>query len=90
MQTFTPILERASVDEAYLDITDVVKIRMTGLGEVQVQNLQNTYVVGYDIQDFLYNINKNGDYSESNYRLAVGGLIVEEIRAEVYKKTGIV
>ncbi|XP_018578223.1 N-acetyltransferase eso1 [Anoplophora glabripennis] len=88
LQIFTPILERASVDEAYLDITDVVQKKITEFSEVQLNNLQNTYVVGYDIQDFLYNVNKNRDYSESNYRLTLGGVIVEQIRAEVYKKTG--
>lgn len=49
--------------------------------------MQNTYVVGCDVRDFLYNI-RNGDASESNYRLAMGGVIAEQIRTEVFKKTG--
>lgn len=34
LQTFTPLLERASVDEAYLDITEQVLIRLTEMNKV--------------------------------------------------------
>ncbi|KAJ8981696.1 hypothetical protein NQ317_003417 [Molorchus minor] len=89
LKTFTPLLERASVDEAYLDITDVVnkKIEMD-FEQLRVENMKNSYVVGWDIEDYLYNIQNNKEYSESNCKLAMGGLIAEEIRAEVYRKTG--
>lgn len=34
LQTFTPLLERASVDEAYLDITQNVQDRLLEMNEV--------------------------------------------------------
>lgn len=34
LQTFTPLLERASVDEAYLDITQNVQNRLLEMNEV--------------------------------------------------------
>lgn len=36
LQTFTPLLERASVDEAYLDITEKVQSRLLEMNEVSV------------------------------------------------------
>ncbi|KAJ8922231.1 hypothetical protein NQ315_004168 [Exocentrus adspersus] len=89
LQKFTPILERASVDEAYLDITEAAKARiLRDCNQLQVENLKNTFVVGYDIQDFLHNVTNNAEYFEDNCRLAMGALIAEEIRAEVFAKTG--
>lgn len=97
------VIERASVDEAYLDITDIVdkklaasKVSPKGL----ISSLSNTYVVGYS------EVGKN-DEEERNQglqtwildsfkelhdiqaqRLAVAGVIVEEIRDSVYRETG--
>lgn len=88
MQTFTPYLQRASVDEAYLDITEAVKQKALNCGEIKHQNMQNTFVVGCDTPDFLSNVNKNRQFVENDFYLAVGGLITEEIRAAVYEKTG--
>lgn len=36
LQTFTPLLERASVDEAYLDITEQVLVRLKEMNQVQI------------------------------------------------------
>lgn len=36
LKTFTPLLERASVDEAYLDITEKVQSRLIEMNEVSV------------------------------------------------------
>lgn len=52
LQTFTPLLERASVDEAYLDITELVEERIQML-QKQTFNFKptdfaNTFAVGYD------------------------------------------
>lgn len=41
LQTFTPLLERASVDEAYLDITQNVAERLNDMN--QVYNLKSYY-----------------------------------------------
>lgn len=89
LRTFTNLLERASVDEAYLDITEEVKKRLQqGLDQIKIENLANTFVVGSDTQNFINSLNEHSDFSESNIRLAIGGIITEEIRAEIFKKTG--
>lgn len=36
LQTFTPLLQRASIDEAYLDITDRVHARLVEMNEVSI------------------------------------------------------
>lgn len=40
--------ERASVDEAYLDITDIVEKRLDKISSNElISSLTNTYIVGY-------------------------------------------
>ncbi|KAH8325280.1 hypothetical protein KR067_001542 [Drosophila pandora] len=61
LQRFTQLLERASVDEAYLDITDTVNLRIkqmeSGAFALKPQELVNTYAVGYpDIGDYVNKI----------------------------------
>ncbi|CAD7005951.1 unnamed protein product [Ceratitis capitata] len=63
LQRFTPLLERASVDEAYMDITEAVNKRLgdmnAGSFMLQPQGLINTFAVGYaGIGDFLNVITK--------------------------------
>lgn len=52
LQTFTPLLERASVDEAYLDITENVERKMQEMREnkfqLQASNFVNTHAIGFD------------------------------------------
>lgn len=89
LQTYTNLLERASIDEAYLDITEEVKKRLeNGLQQIQIHKLQNTFVVGCDTKDFIAGLNENTDFSESNIKLAIGGIITEEIRTGIFKQTG--
>ncbi|XP_045464466.1 DNApol-eta isoform X2 [Harmonia axyridis] len=91
LKTFTNILERASIDEAYLDLTEAVNTELNNnFQNIEPQHLQNTFIVGHETSDFLANIyhNQNMGFCEDNLKLAVGGVIVEKIRAEVYKKTG--
>lgn len=97
------VIERASVDEAYLDITDIVDKRLTTINitpKELISSLANTYIVGYS------EINKNDEEERSQglhtwildsfkelhdtkaQKLAVAGVIVEEIRASIYKETG--
>ncbi|CAH1973587.1 unnamed protein product [Acanthoscelides obtectus] len=89
LQTFTNLLERASVDEAYLDITEAVEKRLNNESHnIDVDKLINTFVVGYaDTKEFIRLANNN-ELFENNVKLAVGGLITEEIRAAVLEKTG--
>ncbi|XP_056647821.1 DNA polymerase eta [Diorhabda sublineata] len=88
LKTFTAILERASVDEAYLDVTDEVLNKMqNGIDDITADKLKNTHVVGYEMEDFVENLS-NAEFTESNLKLCLGGIICEEIRAEVLKQTG--
>ncbi|XP_077293163.1 DNA polymerase eta [Arctopsyche grandis] len=100
LQEFTPLLERASIDEAYLDITDVVasKIDCYTKGErIHDKFLPNTYILGYDnIESFssdVYDRNEldcemSGFDQLHSLKLFVGAVIVSEIRTAVYEKTG--
>ncbi|XP_066153822.1 DNA polymerase eta isoform X2 [Euwallacea fornicatus] len=89
LQTFSANLQRASVDEAYMDITAMVEQRIqAGLDIVSVDKLQNTYVVGSTIVDFVQNVCDHRLYDEANFKLALGGVIAEEVRAEIFKVTG--
>ncbi|KAF5282261.1 hypothetical protein FQR65_LT14393 [Abscondita terminalis] len=88
LQGFTGLLERASVDEAYLDITEAVeKRRSSSTAEIQLSEIKNTYVAASTNLDFLYNL-YNGVCDDNNLNLAYGAVIVEEIRAAVFEQTG--
>lgn len=90
LQTFTPLLQRASVDEAYLDLTEAVENKLETFGRRATRkDLQNSYVVGCDIEDFIESVYTNDFNNEHNLKLLIGGMIVEEIRTAVYEKTGI-
>ncbi|KAL3275973.1 hypothetical protein HHI36_020704 [Cryptolaemus montrouzieri] len=92
LNSFTNLLERASVDEAYLDLTEAVKLElMKGISNIPLENLKTTHVVGCDTSDFISNIGNNEDtdgFCEDDLKLAIGGIIVEKIRAAVYERTG--
>ncbi|KAJ8722953.1 hypothetical protein PYW07_004133 [Mythimna separata] len=96
LQKFTPLLERASIDEAYLDITAPVQERLNTLSvnTVYADMMPNTFALGYDcVDDFLADVHTCGiDNMELDYehakRLLVGAVIVSEIRAAVYEETG--
>lgn len=44
---FSRCVQRASVDEAYIDLTEAVEQRITGLHQVQSSQLSTTFVVGF-------------------------------------------
>ena len=50
LSKFSTCVERASVDEAYIDLTEEIEARMTSPGGdiVSIAQLPNTFVVGYD------------------------------------------
>lgn len=63
LQRFTTLLERASVDEAYLDITENVKKRFKEMSDgsfvLTPDKLLNCYAVGYDhIGEYIQNLSK--------------------------------
>eukprot|EP00096_Caligus_rogercresseyi_P003587 TRINITY_DN1682_c0_g2_i1.p1 TRINITY_DN1682_c0_g2~~TRINITY_DN1682_c0_g2_i1.p1 ORF type:complete len:615 (+),score=136.55 TRINITY_DN1682_c0_g2_i1:362-2206(+) len=77
------ILERASVDEAYMDITAVVNATVSQ--NVDLSDLPNTWIVGHEkdeVQDWLRSLNAD------DVRLALGAKIMEEVRQRVFDKTG--
>ncbi|ETN64190.1 DNA polymerase eta [Anopheles darlingi] len=66
LKSFTPLLERASIDEAYLDITERVLNRIRDMNEGRFQllpdKLANTFAVGYDsIGDFVKKLSNTFD-----------------------------
>ncbi|XP_065080903.1 DNA polymerase eta [Ochlerotatus camptorhynchus] len=88
LQTFTPLLERASVDEAYLDITERVLARLRDMNEGKFHllpdKLANTFAVGYDsVGEFVQKI--SGDLE--------GKICSQELDSEedrvAYKKSDI-
>ena len=51
--TFTEFVERASVDEAYIDLTSLVdeRLKSLGTGQIQLDQVANTYAIGYGPSD---------------------------------------
>lgn len=77
------------MDEAYLDVTEAVEKRIFHLTKpITPETLKNTFVVGCSTEDFLYNLQENEDLNVADLKLAVGAVIAELLRAEVYNKTG--
>ncbi|XP_049281759.1 DNA polymerase eta [Anopheles funestus] len=73
LKSFTPLLERASIDEAYLDITERVLSRIREMNEGKFQllpeKLANTFAVGYEnIGEFVKKLSNTFDAgsAESN------------------------
>lgn len=48
---FSECVQRASVDEAYIDLTEAVKNRLDNDKDIQACLLKNTFVVGYSPKD---------------------------------------
>merc|ERR1711962_454545 len=86
---FGAIVERASIDEAYIDLTELVNARMTEMKRIESKDLPNTFVVGHEdnSEDWLMETYDNAELRTENVRLAIGAAIIEEMRAEVYKQT---
>ncbi|KAL4714155.1 hypothetical protein ACJJTC_008509 [Scirpophaga incertulas] len=96
LQKFTPLLERASIDEAYLDITALVQERTNSINTRTISRdmIPNTYALGYDSIDGLiadvHNYSSESlefDYDHTK-QLLVGSVIVTEIRTAVFNETG--
>lgn len=92
LQTFTPLLERASVDEAYLDITERVASRLIEMNEgkfsLQPEVLKNTFALGYSsIGDYVSDISKQITLGGSEADDALRNVPEEDRKA--YKKSDI-
>lgn len=89
LHKFTELLQRASIDEAYLDITVAVEKYLTENDKkVKLGDIPGTYVYGSNTEDFLKEIFENNVDYNPNLKLIVGAVIVEQIRAAVYNETG--
>lgn len=89
LQTFTPNIERASIDESYIDVTDLVHKRLeSGFQRILEEQLSDTHVVGCETAHFLNNLDDYNEFTEANCRLAIGGLIAKEMRAAIFQETG--
>ncbi|XP_026329667.1 DNA polymerase eta [Hyposmocoma kahamanoa] len=96
LQKFTPLLERASIDEAYLDITVPVdeRLKTLNVNSITTDLLPNTFALGYhSIDEFVTDVQCGGgdsidfDYNHAR-RLLVGAVLVSEVRAAVFEETG--
>jgi len=91
--SFGAVVERASIDEAFVDLTSLVDKRLACCREVEVveKDLSNTHIAGamgdrkQVVTEWLSDLNSS--MNEPDLRLAVGGAIVEEMRAAVFAKT---
>ena len=85
---FGAVVERASVDEAYVDITKLVEEKLDKILEVTPDLLPNSHVVGHEseLTPWLGALGASHD-SKDDLRLAVGGSIVEEMRSAVFNQT---
>lgn len=88
------VVERASIDEAYLDLTKLVEQRLKIMeSKVDGSQVANTHLGGGKgeergqmMQDWLEEIQEEGG-NPGDIRLAIGAAIVEQIRADVFAKT---
>uniref|UniRef100_A0A0A9XPW2 DNA polymerase eta n=1 Tax=Lygus hesperus TaxID=30085 RepID=A0A0A9XPW2_LYGHE len=102
MCKFSECVQRASIDEAYLDLTSVVDNRLNEFQNgVPPDKIPNTFVVGYTSEssnDEALRSEGTGSWLKDLYfsglddvdakKLAVGAVVVEEMRREVLKVTG--
>ena len=72
-------VERASIDEAYIDLTDLVNAKMTESIIIEDKDIPNTFVVGHEESSasWLSETYDNSDLRTENVRLAVGAAIIE-------------
>ncbi|XP_030855457.1 DNA polymerase eta [Strongylocentrotus purpuratus] len=98
---YSDSVERASVDEAYVDVTDQVQTRLAQMedqGQVlDPEQLHQTFIAGHDVAEEgvdIEDVRKRGletwltSSDLATKRLGVGALIAEEMRAAVFKDTG--
>uniref|UniRef100_A0A1B6CUZ6 DNA polymerase eta n=3 Tax=Clastoptera arizonana TaxID=38151 RepID=A0A1B6CUZ6_9HEMI len=98
---FSKCVERASVDEAYIDLTEVVKEKLVNNVDIEPSKLKNTFIVGYSPKDcnkeeerfngvktWLEEIYNGSLLDPELHQLATGAAIVEEMRLAVYETTG--
>ncbi|XP_018595685.2 DNA polymerase eta isoform X1 [Scleropages formosus] len=104
------VIERASVDEAYVDLTATVQQRLKDMADrrIEADLLKTTYVQGFPqsaggrrdgsdkeewralgVREWLASLTGAAGSESPELCLAIGALIVEEMRAGVEKETGL-
>lgn len=94
LSEFTDIIERASIDEAFLDVTELVhkRIRTCDLENLlTVESIPNTYIPELKGESsegggFVGWVRDNG--RSSDLLLATGAMVANDIRKEVFERTG--
>uniref|UniRef100_A0A8C5I6D4 DNA polymerase eta n=1 Tax=Gouania willdenowi TaxID=441366 RepID=A0A8C5I6D4_GOUWI len=94
------VIERASIDEAYMDLTAAVQQRLKDMSvnRIDPSLLKTTYIQGYPqsssesrgLHQWLASLTPSslGEQSSAGLQLTVGAFIVEEMRAAVEEQTG--
>ncbi|CAK8684188.1 DNA polymerase eta-like [Clavelina lepadiformis] len=99
---FGGVVERASIDEAYIDLTDLVeeKIKNAVGYSPSLNDLQHTYLLGCPTQhdsgdkdkevlriDGLTEYMEQTDEQRDNLRLLIAASLVEDMRSAIYAQT---
>ncbi|XP_060847284.1 DNA polymerase eta-like [Rhopalosiphum padi] len=98
LSEFSSCVQRASIDEAYVDLTSVVNDHISSNHNIITENdLSNTFVEGYSdnsedksvsIKSWLHDVYNNELQDDYLLRLTIGAMMVETLRKSIYEQTG--
>ena len=85
---FTDVIERASIDEAYLDVTSLIHKRIGNFDiehSITSDDLPSTHVAGFKEGGLEQWLQEGG--CKEDLTLTVGAMIANEIRTAVFERT---
>ncbi len=90
------LVEKASIDEAYLDLTDDIQRLKEQKPQLTINDFPTTHLAGFTTKtddDRIEIVNKwlndcQFDDEKRNYDLVLGAYLVEQIRKKVKEETG--
>ncbi|VVC33008.1 UmuC domain,DNA polymerase eta/kappa/iota/IV,DNA polymerase, Y-family, little finger domain [Cinara cedri] len=99
LSEFSPCVQRASIDEAYIDLTSAINDHISSNQNVSVTDLPNTFVEGYSDQSsnacrnecmqlWLNDVYNNELQDSYLLNLTIGAVMIEKLRDLIFKKTG--
>ncbi|CAH1732942.1 unnamed protein product [Aphis gossypii] len=99
LSEFSSCVQRASIDEAYVDLTSVVNHHISTNHNIITENdLSNTFVEGYSdynsedksvsIKSWLHDVYNNELQDDYLLRLTIGAMMVEKLRKSIFEQTG--
>ncbi|XP_050540590.1 DNA polymerase eta-like [Daktulosphaira vitifoliae] len=101
LSEFSPCVQRASIDEAYVDLTSaVINYLKSKKNKLLTElDLPNTYIEGYSTngsnedkikctKSWLRDVYNNELQDDNMLRLTVGAIMVENLRMSIFTKTG--